>query len=157
MLLLKSCMRISILIIALGATVFKSIGDNSPVVIASLNKQAVNLKKPEFSASMVKDLYQRSDLVVNVKVLGATKNADVYIVNTEVKTVYKGKWDTSHLEYEAFLEEGSYKEFYGKDLIVFLKKQDNKFNTKGVKWGRTEPNVEFAYDDKLSSYLLKLK
>jgi hypothetical protein len=113
-----------------------------------------------FSRPFVKDLYAKSDFVARIKVLNAVKNHDVYIVSANLLSAYKGKSGTrSTLKYEAFLEEGDYKEFYGKDLIIFLtaNKHDPKLLAEGVNWGRTEANVEFAYSEELNNYILKLK
>lgn len=121
---------------------------------------AVKKDSVKFSEPFVKDLYAKSDLVVRVKVLSAVKNQDAYIVGANLISTYKGKADTtSPLKYEAFLEEGDYKEFYGKDLIIFLNanKHDPKLFAAGVHWGRTEANVEFAYSEELNNYILKLK
>jgi uncharacterized lipoprotein YmbA len=121
---------------------------------------AVKNDTTSFSRAFVKDLYAKSDLVVRIKVLDAVKNQDVYIVSANLLSTYKGKAGTrSPLKYEAFLEEGDYKEFYGKDLVIFLNanKHDPKLLAEGVNWGRTEANVEFAYSEELNNYILKLK
>ena len=127
----------------------------------TIQKQYAVKKDPaSFSQPLVKDLYAKSDLVVRIKVFSAVKNQDVYIVSANLISTYKGKAGTaSTLKYEAFLEEGNYKEFYGKDLIVFLSanKHDPKLLAEGVHWGRTEANVEFAYSEELRAYISKLK
>ena len=113
-----------------------------------------------FSEPIVKSLYNKSGLVARIKVLSAVKRQKVYVIDARVLEAYKGQADNqSDLEYEAFLKEGDYKEFLGKELIIFLttNKQDKKLYSEGVRWGRTAPNGEFPFDEPLKSYILKLK
>ncbi|MBD1392342.1 hypothetical protein [Mucilaginibacter glaciei] len=114
----------------------------------------------KFSEPLVKSLYGKSDLVAKVKVISAVKQQEIFIVTAQLMEAYKGQAEkNSTIKYEAFLEEGDYKEFVEKDLIIFLttNKQDKKLYDQGVRWGRTEPNVEFAYNSMLKNYILKLK
>nr|WP_067061289.1 hypothetical protein [Mucilaginibacter sp. L294] len=114
----------------------------------------------KFNESFVKSLYGKSDLVARIKVIKAVKQQDIYVIDAQLIEAYKGQTtDKPNIKYEAFLEEGDYKEFVGKELIIFLtiNKQDKKLYTEGVHWGRTEPNVEFAFDNDLKNYILKLK
>jgi hypothetical protein len=154
-------MRGPILILFVLLASCKSPETKSALQHTVVQKQvAVKKDTVNFSRSFVKNLYIKSDLVVRIKVLSAVKNQDVHIVSANLVSTYKGKADTaSTLKYEAFLEEGDYKEFYGKDLIVFLKnnKEDPKLFVAGVHWGRTEANVEFAYGEELNNYILTLK
>ncbi|WCT11308.1 hypothetical protein [Mucilaginibacter jinjuensis] len=154
-------MRGSILIILFVLLASCKSPETKSVQKDTVQKQvAVKKDTATFSQPFVKDLYAKSDLVVRVKVLGAVKNQDFYVVSANLISTYKGKADTtSPLKYEAFLEEGDYKEFYGKDLIVFLNtnKHDPKLFAAGVRWGRIEANVEFAYSEELNNYILKLK
>jgi hypothetical protein len=113
-----------------------------------------------FSEPFVKDLYAKSALVARIKVLSAVKNQDIYLITAKPIEIYKGKpVNDTTIKYEAFLEEGNYSEFVNKELIIFLvpNKQDAALYKQGVHWGRTEPNVEFAYSNLLKNYLLKLK
>ncbi|MDN5286434.1 MAG: hypothetical protein JWR38_2708 [Mucilaginibacter sp.] len=126
----------------------------------SVNANPVKTDSVHFSEPLVKDLYAKSDLVAKIHVVNAVKNQEVYVVSAKLITAYKGNQpDNAAIKYEAFLEEGNYKEFVGKDLIIFLKPntQDHQLYNKGVRWGRTEPNVEFAYSDLLKDFILKLK
>ncbi len=153
-------MRGSILILFVLLASCKSPETKSVQQNATQKQVVVKKDSVQFSQPFVKDLYAKSDLVVRIKVLSAVKNQDVYIVSANLISTYKGKLVTeSPLKYEAFLEEGDYKEFYGKDLIVFLNanKHDPKLFAAGVHWGRTEANVEFAYSEELNNYILKLK
>ena len=128
--------------------------------VKPVNASGAKADSVQFSAALVKDLYTKSDLVAKIHVVNAVKNQEVYVVSAKVIATYKGKQpDDPTIKYEAFLEEGNYKEFVGKDLIIFLKPntQDHQLYSKGARWGRTEPNVEFAYSDLLRDYILKLK
>jgi hypothetical protein len=153
-------MRGSILILFVLLVSCKS-PETKSVQRDTLQKQvAVKMDTVKFSQPFVKDLYKKSDLVARVKVLSAVKNRDIYIVCANLISTYKGKaGKAAPLKYEAFLEDGDYKEFYDKDLILFLNanKHDPKLLAEGVYWSRTEANVEFAYGNQLSSYISKLK
>lgn len=153
-------MRGSILILFVLLASCKSPETKSVQQNTTQKQVVVKKDSVQFSQPFVKDLYGKSDLVARIKVLSAVKNQDVYIVSANLISTYKGKTNaTSPLKYEAFLEEGDYKEFYGKDLIIFLNanKHDPKLFAAGVHWGRAEANVEFAYSEELNNYILKLK
>ena len=127
---------------------------------AQLDTLVAKVDTPTYSEPFVKSLYNKSGLVVKIRVLNAVKQKKVYVVDARVLEAYKGQADNqSDLQYEVFLKEGDYKEFLGKELIIFLttNKQDKKLYSEGVRWGLTEPNVEFAFDETLKSYILKLK
>ncbi|SIS06046.1 hypothetical protein SAMN05421821_12149 [Mucilaginibacter lappiensis] len=128
--------------------------------IKSVNANPVKADSVQFSEPLVKDLYVKSGLVAKIHVINAVKSQEVYIVSARLLTAYKGKQPANAaIKYEAFLEEGDYKEFVGKDLIIFLKPntQDRQLYNEGVQWGRSEPNVEFTYSDSLKNYISKLK
>ncbi|GGH04760.1 hypothetical protein [Mucilaginibacter phyllosphaerae] len=148
--------------IVLITTLFLSACSNptKTPVAKSPDTVAVKTNSVKFNEAYVQSLYAKSDLVARIKVTGAVKHQEIYVIDARLIEVYKGKTEKQpHIKYEAFLEEGDYKEFIGKELIMFLtsNKQDKKLYNEGVHWSRTEPNVEFAFDNDLKNYLLNLK
>lgn len=148
--------------IAFVVVLFLAACTNREKTPANIRQDSVSEKvdPSKFSEPLVKSLYSKSGLVAKIKVINAVKRKKVYVIDARVLEAYKGQADNqSDLQYEAFLEEGDYKEFLGEELIIFLttNKQDKKLYSEGVRWGRTEPNVEFAFDETLKSFILKLK
>ncbi|MGY4536190.1 hypothetical protein ACVW0P_000597 [Mucilaginibacter sp. UYNi724] len=153
-------MRIQSILIALILFAAACKSPEKKAIVVSHDTVATVKDTTKFSAPLVKSLYSNSDLVAKIKVISTVKKQEIYIITAQMLEAYKGQAaKLSEIKYEAFLEEGDYKEFVDKTLIIFLKTntQDKQLYSQGVHWGRTEPNVEFAYSDSLKNHILNIK